>query len=299
MPAYPIPAWLQPADIAGQYAQGVHLGAQISEQQQRLAQAAAESDRQHMLEQQRLEVNKAYQKQEIELRQRELAQHQQQIDTATKTAANKFAAMQAYQQEISSGADPIKTIIKYGPAISGQASAEAAAIRAQQMAAQRGAGGLPNVPVMKLGTSQDEFAMFPSATGAGFHPVRLGAGASIQDREMKKLEITMADKELTAREKAHAASRNATRAAMSPEELDKLDKQFPGLKRQTQAWIEEGKNLAQERKALRDQIKSTSGAGRRGRWNPQTRQVDWNVGTLPSDMTTVGAAASNDEEEVP
>lgn len=298
MPAYPIPSWLQPADIAGQYAQGVHLGAQISEQQQRLAQAAAESDRQHMLEQQRLEVNKAYQKQEIELRQRELAQHQQQIDTATKTAANKFAAMQAYQQEIASGADPIKTIIKYGPAISGQASAEAAAIRAQQMAAQRGAGGLPNVPVIELGPNKEPFAMFPRATG-GYQPMRLGTQAGMTEREMKLEGIKMDDRELSAREKAHAASDNARRALMSPAELDDLDKKFPGLKKQTQAWIEQGKGLAKERQALRDQLKSASAGGRRGKWNPQTRQVDWNVGTLPSDMTTVGAAASNDEEEVP
>lgn len=307
MATYPIAPWLHPQDTVGPYVQGLHLGAQLQQERQRLSQQAAESavraqmqqeqmERESMIAQQRIEVSKAQQQQEVALKQQELAQHQQTIQLATEAAARKFQAMQAYQAEVSGGGDPLKAILKYGPAMGQQGSPEAAAIRASQLAARQGPGGLPNVPIMKLGTSQDEFAMFPSPTGTGYHPVRLGAGASIQDREMKKLEITMADKDLSAREKAHATDRASRNANLPAKEFAALE---PPVQAKAKAWLEEDKALKAERAALKAQIKSAAGGGgggRRGKWNPQTRQVDWNVGTLPPDMTQVGAPASDTEE---
>lgn len=316
MATYPIAPWLHPQDTVGPYVQGLHLGAQLQQERQRLSQQAAEAavraqmqqeqmERESMIEQQRIEVSKAQQQQEVALKQQELAQHQQTIQMATEQAARKFQAMQAYQAEIAQpGADPLKAILKYGPAMGQQASAEAAAIRASQMAARQGPGGLPNVPVMKLGTSQEEFAMFPRPSGSGFQPVRLGAGAGIAEREMKKLQITMDDKDLSRREAAHATARAARNAKLSDAELAKIDKEVGGggqLQQQVRDWKEEDKALKAERAALKERVKTLGegggGGGRRGKWNPQTRQVDWNVGTLPPDMTQVGAPASDTEEQ--
>lgn len=316
MATYPIAPWLHPQDTVGPYVQGLHLGAQLQQERQRLSQQAAEAavraqmqqeqmERESMIAQQRIEVSKAQQQQEVALKQQELAQHQQTIQMATEQAARKFQAMQAYQSEVAGGGDPLKAILKYGPAMGQQASAEAAAIRASQLAARQGPGGLPNVPVMKLGSTQDEFAMFPSATGTGFHPVRLGAGAGIAEREMKKLQITMDDKDLSRREAAHATARAARNAKLSDQELAKIDKEVGGggqLQQQVRDWKEEDKALKAERAALKERVKTlgegpSGGGGRRGKWNPQTRQVDWNVGALPPDMTQVRAPASDTEEQ--
>lgn len=306
---YDIPPWLRPADAVGPYVQGLHLGAQLTQERQRLAAQASEAatraalqqqqiEQESMLAQQRMEVARAQQQQEIGLKQQELAQRQQTIQMATEQAARKFAAMQAYQQEIAQpGADPLKAILKYGPAMGQQGSAEAAAIRAQQMAAKRGPGGLPDVPVMRLGTSQDEFAMFPSATGTGYHPVRLGTQAAMSKREMDRLALTLDDKELTAREKAHAASTYADTAKLPEKELRKED---PLTQQGAKDWLQEEKTLKQERAALKQRVRDLAGAGgggKRGRYDPKTGQIDWNVGKLPPDMTQLGAPAGGGETE--
>lgn len=320
MANYPIAPWLHPQDTVGPYVQGLHLGAQLQQERARLSQQANEAavraqlqqqqiEQESMQAQQRLEIQRAQQQQEVALKQQELAQNQQKIQMATEQAARKYAALQAYQQEIAQpGADPLKAILKYGPAMGQQASPEAAAIRAQQMAARQGPGGLPNVPVMTLGKSGDEFAMFPAPSGTGYHPVRLGAGAAIAEREMKKLQITMDDKELAQREAAHATSRAGRNASLPPEEFKKLDKP---LQDAANAWKEEAKQLKLERDALKERVKGLASAGgtsggMRGKYNRQTGQVDWNVGNLPADMTQVGAPASDagggggtDDQEIP
>ena len=305
MANYPIAPWLHPQDTVGPYVQGLHLGAQLQQERQRLAQQANEAavrtqlqqqqlEQETMQAQQRLEVQKAQHQQEAALKQQELAQHQQQIQMATEQAARKYQAMQAYQQEVASGGDPLKAILKYGPAMGQQGSPEAAAIRAQQMAARQGPGGLPDVPVMKLGTSQEEFAMFPRPSGSGFQPVRLGAGAGIAEREMKKLQITMADKELSAREKAHANSMSAMTAALPPEELKKKD---ASVQADAKAWLEEERQLKAERKALKDQVetlaKGGSSGGGRGKYNAKTGQIEWQT-SAPA----AGADETDDESQL-
>lgn len=299
MAEYPIAPWLHPADTVGPYVQGLHLGAQLQQERQRLAQQAneaavrAEMQQQQMQQeslqaQQRLEVQKAAQQQQVALKQQELAQHQQTIQMATEQAARKYAALQAYQQEIAQpGADPLKAILKYGPAMGQQASPEAAAIRAQQMAARQGPGGLPNVPVMKLGKSQEEFAMFPRPSGSGFQPVRLGAGAGIAEREMKKLQITMADRELANREAKHATDRTARTAQLSPAELKKEDQI---TRDRVAAWLEEDRQLKAERAALKEQVKglaqgASGGGGMRGKYNRKTGTVDWETPPTGEDQT--------------
>jgi len=145
---YPIPNWLHATDAVTPYVQGLHLGAQIQQEREKLSQQANEAavraslqkqqiEQESMQAQQRLEVTRAQQQQENALKQQELAQHQQTIQMATEQAARKYQAMQAYQEEVSSGGDPLKAILKYGPAMGQQASAEAAAMRAQQMASRK------------------------------------------------------------------------------------------------------------------------------------------------------------------
>ena len=145
MANYPIAPWLHPQDTVAPYVQGLHLGAQLQQERQRLSQQANEAsvraqlqqqqlEQESMQAQQRLEVQKAQHQQELALKQQELAQHQQTIQMATEQAAKKYAAMQAYQQEVASGGDPLKAILKYGPAMGQQSSAEAAAMRTQAIA---------------------------------------------------------------------------------------------------------------------------------------------------------------------
>jgi len=147
MANYPIAPWLHPQDTVGPYVQGLHLGAQIQQEREKLSQQANEAavraslqqqqiEQESMQAQQRLEVTRAQQQQENALKQQELAQHQQTIQMATEQAARKYQAMQSYQEEVSSGGDPLKAILKYGPAMGQQGSPEAAAIRASQMQPQ-------------------------------------------------------------------------------------------------------------------------------------------------------------------
>lgn len=278
MANYPIAPWLHPQDTVGPYVQGLHLGAQLQQERQRLSQQASQAavkaqmdqeqmERETMIAQQRIEVSKAQQQQEVALKQQELAQHQQTIQLATEAAARKFQAMQSYQQELAQpGADPLKLIMKYGPAMGQQGSPEAAAIRASQMAAKQGPGGLPNVPVMKVGSRGDEFGMFPRATG-GYQPIRLGTQAGISDREMQMYSLKMDNSDLTAREVAHRTNRAARNANLSDKELAKVDKEVGGtgqLIQQVKDWREQDKQLKAERAALKERVKSLGESGSSG-----------------------------------
>ncbi len=165
-PSYVIPPWLHPQDIVGQYSQGVHLGAQLAQEQQRLAAQQAQSEREHTLQQQRLEVAKAYQDQEIELRKQEIGQAQQKLQQATQAAARQYAAIQGYQQELAAGTDPLQAILKYGPLMGHQTSAEAAAIRASQMKKEELPSEVRGIPVMTPeGTRVAGMLGLPSAGG--------------------------------------------------------------------------------------------------------------------------------------
>lgn len=142
----PIPPWLQqPADLAGNYMQGLHAGAAVAQQQ---AQLQAESNRMQVeiaqrqnaeqlaaqRQQAQLEMAKAYHDQTTQLRQTALAQQKQKIDLSTSLAARRFQAQQQYQQAVAAGADPSEVLMQLGPQLGMPAAAMAAAARSRQHA---------------------------------------------------------------------------------------------------------------------------------------------------------------------
>jgi hypothetical protein len=148
MPAYPIPPWLHPQDTVGPYVQAQRLRAEMDMQQQRLAaqqqMAAIESqvkkeqaEREAMLTQQRIAVSAQMQQQEADLKRQELEQAKEKIQQSSEAAARRYQAMAGYQAAIQGGADPLKSILEFGPAMGQQGTAEAAAIRASQMHAKQ------------------------------------------------------------------------------------------------------------------------------------------------------------------
>lgn len=112
MPAYPYPNWIQPPDIAAEFARGAQLG----QEQARMQMQAEENQRSHLMEQQRLEVDRAYKEQQ-------LAMDKQQLDQATKLnqlkiqdAAQQLDAQKKYQAFVDAGGDPAQGLLKYGMA---------------------------------------------------------------------------------------------------------------------------------------------------------------------------------------
>lgn len=117
MPNYAIPPWLaKDEDIAGKFAHGVQLGAQIQqanvahqqqaqEAQMRMEQAAKQNEQDFYLRQQALQIQQAQHQQESALKQQQLQQAQQKIQIETQQAARQFAAQKMIDQAASEGKD--------------------------------------------------------------------------------------------------------------------------------------------------------------------------------------------------
>ena len=110
---YPFPNWIQPPDLAGQYARGLQLGQQAAEEQARMQMQQEQHQRDYMLEQQRLQVTKAYQDQQIALRKQELQQYQADINIKTQDAARRLEGYNKFQAAINAGEDAVGAALKY------------------------------------------------------------------------------------------------------------------------------------------------------------------------------------------
>src|SRR5256885_2428843 len=131
-PSYSIPPWLQihPEQIAQNFTQGLHIGAQIRMQRERLSQQAVmenmelqakreENDKRHLREQQQLEMQKAWHDTQAGLRQRALDEAQQKIDVQTQAAARQFAARRKYEDLFGQSGDAEQAALEAGPDMGG------------------------------------------------------------------------------------------------------------------------------------------------------------------------------------
>jgi hypothetical protein len=97
MPAMTIPPWLQAADPAAAYAQGLNIGARIGQDQ---AQQQL-SEEQMQREDAKQAVEQAYRQQKFQLESDE--------------QARKYAAQQQYEAAIQQGMDPAQAWLQFGP----------------------------------------------------------------------------------------------------------------------------------------------------------------------------------------
>lgn len=107
---YPYPNWIQPPDLAGEYARGAQLGLE----QSRMQMQAEENQRAHLMEQQRLEVEKAYKDQQLAMQKQELDQATQLNKLKIQDAAQRMSAQKAYQDFVNAGGDPTEGMLKFG-----------------------------------------------------------------------------------------------------------------------------------------------------------------------------------------
>lgn len=181
-----IPQWLNPPDIAGQYASGLHAGLQVGMERNRLAQQAqmaemqaqareAEFQRESLRQKTEMDIQKAYQQAQLGIRKRELDQQQQSITLATQKAARQVAAQQAYRKLIESGVDPSKALLQIGPDLGVSMTG----------AAQLYKAGLPQ-PVLPPPSVQtfdgEKFLKVPTRTGSHYQPLRPDTDITAGDR---------------------------------------------------------------------------------------------------------------------
>ena len=141
LPATP---WLNPPDVAGQWAQGYGLGQRaaiaqaeaiasqrrLDQQSQALAieaqqkqQALEVQERMNhekmLMDQQKLEITKSYHQQQIALGQQKIQEAAAMNKLKAVEAARKSAVYMQAQKEIEGGADPTEVWAKYGPVLYG------------------------------------------------------------------------------------------------------------------------------------------------------------------------------------
>jgi hypothetical protein len=118
MPEYPIPPWLRPPPDPGEeYVQAFHAGATIAGEQARLNAQAIQSQQQHEMEKQRMEIARQTQNLQLGLQKQELDLQSQQVQIKTQEAARQFQAQQTFKQLIDSGVDPAKALLQVGPGL--------------------------------------------------------------------------------------------------------------------------------------------------------------------------------------
>lgn len=188
MAEYALPPWLAAhADPAAEFAQSFRqasqinatLAAEAARMQQQAVQSQMEmqarqqeNDKQRALEQQKIAQDKARIDAELGLRSQAIQQAQQKVDLATKAAAQKYAATQAFQAEVGDASDPqsvTRALMKYGPLMGtpGAGTATAAAIRASSQKEFQ-AGPVQGQPVLDpSGQAVPGALAVPSPTGRG------------------------------------------------------------------------------------------------------------------------------------
>ncbi len=142
--SYQIPPWIKAPDLAGDYARGVQLGQAAAQESQRLQMQQEENQRAHLMEQQRLQVDKAYKDQQLTMQKQELDQATQLNQIKINEAARSLDARNKYQQFIQGGGDPSAGLLKFGPSMdSGILSGYVSLLKLQ-------GGTPPESPVGKL-----------------------------------------------------------------------------------------------------------------------------------------------------
>lgn len=133
-PNYTLPDWLKAAPDPGrEYTAAFSAGAQIAQEKARLAQAAQEAamaattrmqiaQQDNLQTQQRIEIEKNYQQQQIGLRKQELDQAQQKVGLAATQAARRFAAQSQIKQAIASGMPADEAFLRFGSEAFGSAA---------------------------------------------------------------------------------------------------------------------------------------------------------------------------------
>lgn len=148
-----IPPWIQPADETAAAAQGFQIGARIGSQQ---AQQQLEAAKQEFYQQQAIK--------EQQLAAQREARAQAEFGLQAAESARKLDAQLKYQEAIRNNMDPLKALLEFGPGMTGQASAEAAAIRSQQMQNKPA----PSWQVQDLGGGMSAAV----SSAGGFHQLR-------------------------------------------------------------------------------------------------------------------------------
>lgn len=214
MPAYPIPAWLHPANTATPFAESFNramaLKTQVAEEQARLDQQSAQASmaaqaraselaQRHAEDQQRIELSREQHQQMLGLQRNRLQQAQEQITMKANEMARKHAATQAYMQEIGDGSDPeaaTRAMLKYGAAMGAPGAAMSGAVRAMRM-------NRPELPAATEETHAGQtFLRIPKPSGGyALQQVRQPA-ADPEARMLRMQEISAAEREIAALEKA-------------------------------------------------------------------------------------------------
>lgn len=119
MPNGFVPSWIQPANEVANLAHGYQIGLSIGAQQ-----AERTFREQQMMRQQQLAAQ-------------ERAQWEAEFGLRAKQAADKAAAIKAYQSDIAGGMDPIQAIMKHGPSMQEPGAVQAAALRAPMLQEQQ------------------------------------------------------------------------------------------------------------------------------------------------------------------
>lgn len=133
-PNYTLPDWLKAAPDPGrEYTAAFSAGAQIAQEKARLAQAAQEAamaattrmqiaQQDNLQTQQRIEIEKNYQQQQIGLRKQALDQAQEKANLAATQAARRFAAQSQIKQAIASGMPADEAFLRFGSEAFGSAA---------------------------------------------------------------------------------------------------------------------------------------------------------------------------------
>lgn len=158
--AYTLPPWIRPpGDLASAYISAYRAGAATAEAQARLnvqaneqaQQFAVQEQRLHqqnLLDQQQLQVSKAFHEASIGIKQQELAQTQQRIALTAQSAAEKLAGQAQYQKLRAGGMSATEALLatpSLFPSGAGLASIANAQERQAQLKA-RGEGTLTEFP---------------------------------------------------------------------------------------------------------------------------------------------------------
>lgn len=178
---YQIPPWLKPADPAGAYAKGFGLGnqaghvqAQIAMERARLNQEATQQalaitlkqqqvEHENMVEQQKLEVAKAYHQQQTELQAQALQQKERVLQDKIKEEAARQLAITQFRQAVASGEDPTNAMLKYGAGIPSLSGPTSTALRTSE--ARKAESVTPQIMEVDLGDGRKQKLVFNPRTG--------------------------------------------------------------------------------------------------------------------------------------
>lgn len=209
---YPIPTWLQPADLPSAYAKGLAIGAQIGEQQTRTRLAEAEMLR----------------------RNEEAAQEQAYRDSVmalkTQEQLRSAKAQDEYRRLVQGGMEPMKALQMLGPSLGMTDTAMVRAAMPQPAAFQPQAATVDGTKLIQVGPQRWIPAPVPTETQTGpvqARPVIGPNGAPLPNRLIvptsrtgsQLLDLTPQTVKASQQESSARAMLNAANAILSNESL--------------------------------------------------------------------------------